>query len=143
MAQLQVESTYNRPIETVFAAWTEPEVMRRWWHAGDSRWQNTVAEVDLRVGGRLRTVMRSHDDIDYGASGEYTDLQPPRRLAFTLTWDLRPENTSLVEVDFRSESAGATTVTVTHSGLPGENSKAGHTEGWNETLANLALALEA
>src|SRR3954453_8052171 len=121
MAQLQVERSYDMPIETMFAAWTDPEVMRRWWHAGDSRWQNTVAEVDLRVGGRIRTVMRSHDGIDYGASGEYTEIEPPRRRAFTLTWGLRPGNTSLVEVDLRSESPGTTTVTLTHSGLPDED----------------------
>src|SRR4051794_5385598 len=117
--------------------------MRRWWHAGDSRWENTFAEVDLRVGGRLRTSMRSRDHIDYAAGGEYREIPPPRRLAFTWTWDLIPASTSLVEVDFRSEPTGTTTVTVTHSGLPDEDSKAGHAEGWRETLANLAVALEA
>ena len=84
---LRMERTYDAPAQTVFDAWTSEEVMRRWWHAGRD-WETPVAQVDLRVGGAIRVVMRNpHEDIEYGGGGEYTEVDPPRRLAFTWTWD--------------------------------------------------------
>ena len=44
--------------------------------------------MDLRVGGEVRVVMRNpHEDVRYGGGGEYTEIDPPRRLVFTWTWD--------------------------------------------------------
>jgi uncharacterized protein YndB with AHSA1/START domain len=138
MPTLRVERTYDISPRRMFEFWTEPDLMRTWWHPGTSGWETTLAEADVRAGGRLRLVVRDRHGTEYGVGGEYTEVDPPQRLAFTWTWDLFPERQMLVEVGF----SGATTVTVTHSGLPDEDSKAGHTEGWRETLANLAAALE-
>jgi uncharacterized protein YndB with AHSA1/START domain len=143
MTELRVERTYGVPPQRLFEAWTQPELMRTWWHPGDSSWQNTLAEADPRVGGVLRVAMKDRHGTEYAAGGEYTEVDPPRRLAFTWTWDLFPDRHMMVEVGFGAEPSGGTTVTVTHSGLPDEDSKAGHAEGWRETLANLAAALEA
>jgi len=54
---LVIERTFDAPAEEVFEAWTSEEVLRRWFH-GDPKWETPTAEVDLRVGGRLRLVMR-------------------------------------------------------------------------------------
>ena len=44
--------------------------------------------MDLRVGGDVRVVMRdSRKDVEYGGGGKYTEIEPPRRLAFTWIWD--------------------------------------------------------
>jgi uncharacterized protein YndB with AHSA1/START domain len=80
---LRMERTFEAPAQAVFDAWTSEEVMRRWWHA-DRDWETPVAEVDLRVGGTVRVVMRDpHQDVEYGGGGQYTEVDPPRRLAFT------------------------------------------------------------
>ena len=51
--------------------------MRRWWHA-EHDWETTEAEVDLRVGGAVRVVMRDPDeDAEYGGGGRYTEIDPP------------------------------------------------------------------
>jgi uncharacterized protein YndB with AHSA1/START domain len=143
MASLRVERTYDVPRQRMFELWTESDLMETWWHPGDASWQNTLTEADPRVGGAMRVVVRDRHGTEYGAGGEYTEVDPPRRLAFTWTWDLFPDRQMLVEVDFSAgEHVHTTTVTVTHSGLPDEDAKAGHTEGWRETLANLAAALE-
>jgi uncharacterized protein YndB with AHSA1/START domain len=139
---LRLERTYAAPARDVFDAWTNPEVMRRWWHAGDDEWENTHAEADLRVGGALRVVMRDADGKSYGASGEYTEIDPPGRLAFTWTWDDEPGRSSLLELDF-TEANGGTTVVLTHSGLASEQSRDGHREGWRETLDNLGRVVDA
>ena len=84
---LHIERTFHAPAAAVFDAWTNEAVLLRWWHAG-SDWQTTEAEVDLRVGGVVRVVMRDpHKDAEYGGGGNYTEIEPPNRLAFTWTWD--------------------------------------------------------
>ena len=84
---LRIERTFQAPAEAVFDAWTSEEVMRRWWHA-EHDWETTEAEVDLRVGGAVRVVMRDpHKDVEYGGGGRYTEIEPPTRLAFTWIWD--------------------------------------------------------
>ena len=84
---LRIERTFQAPAEAVFDAWTSEEVLRRWWHA-EHGWETTEAEVDLRVGGAVRVVMRDPDkDVEYGGGGRYTEIEPPTRLAFTWLWD--------------------------------------------------------
>ena len=84
---LRMERTFQAPAQAVFDAWTSEEVMRRWWHA-EHDWETTEAEVDLRVGGAVRVVMRNpHEDVEYGGGGRYTEIEPPTRLAFTWIWD--------------------------------------------------------
>ncbi len=84
---LRIERTFQAPAERVFEAWTSEEVMRRWFHA-EHDWETTEAEVDLRVGGEVRVVMRDPGtDVAYGGGGRYTEIDPPRRLAFTWLWD--------------------------------------------------------
>jgi uncharacterized protein YndB with AHSA1/START domain len=139
---LRVERTYDAPAERVFDAWTSPEVMRRWFHAGDETWATPVAEVDLRVGGGYRVTMRHADGSESTGVGEYTEIDRPKRLAFTWDWEGQDSVATLVELEF-TERNGATTVVLTHSGLASESSKDGHTAGWQEALANLARELEA
>jgi uncharacterized protein YndB with AHSA1/START domain len=54
---VRIERTFQAPAEAVFDAWTSEEVMRRWWQA-EHDWETTVAEVDLRLGGAERVVLR-------------------------------------------------------------------------------------
>src|SRR4029079_6735273 len=84
---LRIERTYDAPADAVFDAWTSEEVLRRWWHA-EVGWETSSAEVDLRVGGAVRVVMRDPaKDAEYGGGGVYTEIDPPHRLAFTWIWD--------------------------------------------------------
>src|ERR1041385_9149684 len=93
---LQIARTFDAPIDRVFAAWTSAEVLRRWLHAGPD-WDTPTAEVELRVGGRIRVVMRDPaDGAEYGATGEYTVVEPPHRLVFTWVWDHDPDRPQLI-----------------------------------------------
>lgn len=138
---LRIERTIQAPAEKVFAAWTSEEVMRRWFHA-EHDWETTEAQVDLRLGGAVRVVMRDPDkDAEYGGGGTYTEIDPPSRLAFTWTWDSDNRQT-LIELDFL-EADGATTVLLTHRDLADEESLREHEDGWTKCLENLGRALEA
>ena len=107
--------------------------MRRWWHA-EHDWETTEAEVDLRVGGAVRVVMRDPDkDVEYGGGGRYTEIDPPTRLAFTWIWDGDDTRRTLIEIDFE-ETDGATTVRFTHSGLWDEEAVRSHEGGWGTVV---------
>jgi uncharacterized protein YndB with AHSA1/START domain len=137
---LRIERTFGAPAEKVFDAWTSEEVIRRWWQA-ELGWETSAAEVDLRVGGVVRVVMRDPDkDVEHGGGGRYTEIDPPNRLAFTWLWDGDTRRT-LIEIDFR-ETEGATTVTFTHSGLWDEEAVRSHEGGWGRILDNLVRTLQ-
>ena len=128
---LRMKRTYQAPAQRVFDAWTNPEVMRRWWHA-ERDWETSEAEVDLRVGGNVRVVMRDPGEgVEHGGGGRYTVVDPPHRLAFTWTWDDVPHET-LIEIEFE-ESDGSTEVRFTHSSLLGRGDGA-LARGWLEPL---------
>lgn len=137
---LQIERTYQAPAEAVFDAWTSEEVMRRWFH-GERAWQTSHAEVDLRLGGTVRVVMRDPvKEVDHGGGGHYTEIDPPRRLAFTWTWD-DDDRETLIELDFE-ERDGATKVTLTHINLRDQESVISHEGGWKTCLENLEGVLD-
>jgi len=136
---LRIERTYTAPADAVFRAFTSEEVMRRWWHARPD-WETPVAEVDLRVGGAVRVVMRNpREDSEHGGGGTYTEIDPPRRLAFTWLWDNETRRT-LIEIDFE-EHDGQTTVRFAHHDLWDEAIVRDHEEGWNLILDNLEQEL--
>lgn len=139
---LRLERTFQAPAEAVFNAWTSEEVMRRWFHA-EHDWETTEAQVDLRLGGAVRVVMRNpHDGTEYGGGGTYTEIDPPARLAFTWTWDDDTDRETLIELDFE-ETGGATTVVLTHSNLQDQDSLRSHEDGWTKCFDNLEGALAA
>ena len=138
---VRIERTFQAPVERVFDAWTSAEVIRRWWQA-ELSWETSEAEVDLRVGGVVRVVMRDPDrDVEHGGGGRYTEIERPTRLAFTWIWDGDSRRT-LIELDFE-ERNGATTVRFTHSGLWDEAAVRSHEGGWGRILDQLGRVLQA
>jgi uncharacterized protein YndB with AHSA1/START domain len=137
---LRIERTYQAPVEAVFDAWTSEEVIRRWWQA-EHGWETTAAEVDLRVGGVVRVVMRDPDkDVEHGGGGAYTEIEPPTRLAFTWIWDGDTRRT-LIEIDFE-ETDGVTKVSFAHRDLWDEQAVRSHEDGWSRILDNLGRTLQ-
>jgi uncharacterized protein YndB with AHSA1/START domain len=132
---VRIERTFAASAENVFDAWTSTEVIRRWFHC-EPDWETPEAEVDLRVGGVVRIVMRRPDGSEAGARGEYTLIDRPRRLVMTWTFDDEPTNRQLVEVSF-SESEGSTTVLLINSGISTERRRDGQDWGWRGCLAQL------
>jgi uncharacterized protein YndB with AHSA1/START domain len=141
---LRIERTFQAPAQAVFDAWTNEEVLRRWFHA-DRDWETPEASVDVRVGGALRLVMRNpHDGTTHGASGHYTEVDPPTRLGFTWSWDRDKDGDgleSLIEIDFEQLDDNSTAVRFTHSGLRDEPSARDHEKGWTICFDNLASVL--
>jgi uncharacterized protein YndB with AHSA1/START domain len=138
---LRIQRTFDAPAHAVFDAWTSEEVIRRWWHV-EQHWETPEAEVDLRIGGVIRVVMHDSDkDVDYGGSGRFTEIDPPKRLAFTWIWDDDDKGVrQLIEIDFE-ERGGKTTVTFTHRDLWDEEALRDHEDGWQRCFDNLERML--
>ena len=113
--QILITREFDAPKELVYKAWTTPELVKRWWHA--KRGEVTVAEIDLRVGGKWRYVMVTPDGFEVGFHGEYREIVPNERLVSTETYEGLPEGvseedgTTLNTATF-TETDGRTTVTL-------------------------------
>jgi uncharacterized protein YndB with AHSA1/START domain len=142
---LTMERTFDAPAERVFDAFTSEEVLRRWFHAGHD-WETPEASIDLRVGGELRLVMRNpHEGENYGARRRNTEIDPPRKLAFTWLWDEdleRDQVEQLIEIEF-TETGGKTTMRFIHQDLWDEEEVRSHEGGWTNAFDNLQRAVES
>jgi uncharacterized protein YndB with AHSA1/START domain len=109
--QILITREFDAPKHLVYKAWTTPELVKRWWNA--KRGEVTIAEIDLRVGGKWRYVMFAGDE-EVGFHGEYREIVPNERIVSTEAYEGIPDadanatlNTlTLTEVD------GRTTLTV-------------------------------
>jgi uncharacterized protein YndB with AHSA1/START domain len=138
---LELEHRYAAPREEVFEAWTNAEVLKRWWAAAPT-WSTPLAEVDAREGGGYRLSMRTDTGDVHTVRGEFKEVSPPERLAYTWSWEEGPEpamagsESSLVVVEFLEDGDG-TLVKLTHSGFANEQIREMHVQGWEAVLANL------
>jgi len=126
--------------ERIFAAFREPEQMARWLVPGDM--ERASVEADFRVGGHFSVVMHGSEG-DYGQTGEYLEIDPPKRLVFTWVSDFVPEAESHTRVAVTLEplESGHTRLVLVHDQLPDSDTYDGHDGGWASILAKLeALA---
>jgi uncharacterized protein YndB with AHSA1/START domain len=72
---------FDAPRELVFKAWTDPKHVAQWW--GPKGFTNPVCEMDVRLGGALRIVMRGPDGAEYPMTGVFREIVAPERLVFT------------------------------------------------------------
>jgi uncharacterized protein YndB with AHSA1/START domain len=107
--QILITREFDAPRHLVYKAWTTPELVKRWWHA--NRGEMTVAEIDLRVGGRWRYVLVTPDGMEAGFHGEYREIVPDERIVSTEVYEGMPEGEALNTVTF-AETDGRTTLTV-------------------------------
>ena len=121
----------------VFRWWTEAELLREWM----SPIGTVEAEVDLRVGGAFRIVMKSGDTvIDH--VGEYIEIERPTRLVFTWRSRFTGPQASLVTLELVPDGDDATLLRLLHSRLL-EAAVISHRDGWGSMLDRLAGAMHA
>jgi uncharacterized protein YndB with AHSA1/START domain len=133
--EVRIERTFSATAEEVFDAWTSPEVMRRWFHPG-ADWETPKAEVDLRVGGQVRIVMRRPDGTEAKAEGEYTLIERPTRLVMTWTFNDDPSNEQRIDLFF-TEAGDSTRVRLINSGISTGERRDAQDWGWNGCLDQL------
>jgi uncharacterized protein YndB with AHSA1/START domain len=113
--QILIIREFDAPKHLVYRAWTTPELVKQWWHA--KRGKVTVVEIDLRVGGKWRSVMVTDDGFEVGFHGEYREIVPNQRIVSTEVYEGLPEGVSeddaaTVNTATFAETDGRTTVTL-------------------------------
>jgi uncharacterized protein YndB with AHSA1/START domain len=143
--EIVMTRVFNAPRELVFKAYTDPELIPRWW--GPRRYTTTVDKMDVRVGGVWRFVQRDAAGNMYAFNGAYREIVPPERLSYTFEFEGQPGHI-LVETVIFEEHDGQTKVTVTGSfesvedrdGMLHSGMEAGANES-NDRLAELLATL--
>ena len=107
--QILITREFDAPKHLVYKAFTTPELVKRWWHA--NRGEMTVAEIDLRVGGKWRYVMVAEGDFEVGFHGEYREIVPNERIVSTEVYEGVPD-AEAVNTMTLTESDGRTTLEI-------------------------------
>jgi uncharacterized protein YndB with AHSA1/START domain len=113
--QILITREFAAPKHLVYRALATPELVKRWWNA--KRGEVTVAEIDLRVGGKWRYVMVAEDGSEVGFHGEYREIVSSERIVWTEIYEGLPEGVSeeegaTVNTATLTEADGRTTLTI-------------------------------
>jgi uncharacterized protein YndB with AHSA1/START domain len=136
--KLEIERVITAPRDRVYAAWTDPAELRKWFGPKEVKLRNLVA--DVRVGGEFRWDLTNAEGEEMTMRGEFRELQPGRKVVFTWQWEddeLWENHISVVTVEL-SDRGDGTHLKLTHKQLPSEESRDRHSEGWDSVLDRLA-----
>jgi uncharacterized protein YndB with AHSA1/START domain len=107
--EIVLTRVFAAPRHLVWDAFTKPELLKRWF--GPRGWALVVCEVDLRVGGGFRFVLRGPDGREMGMRGVYREIVPPERSVHMESFDDYPGESQVTAVFV--EEGGQTTLTAT------------------------------
>src|SRR5918999_5688090 len=96
--QILITREFDAPRHLVYKAWTTPELVKRWWSG--RRGEMTLAEIDLRVGGRWRYVMTTSSGDEIAFNGEYREIVENERLVHTEAFQAMPGDSAINVVTF-------------------------------------------
>lgn len=139
---LRLERTLPAGRDRVLSAFVEPAQLSQWW--GPAGFTVPEADLDVREGGRYRIKMQPPDGDPFYACGEYRDVDPPERLAYTFEWDppTPDDQETLVTLTFRP-AEGGTRLLVDHGPFKTDERYALHEAGWRDTLDRLGAWVAA
>ncbi len=137
---LHLVRVLDAPPSLVFAACTEPELLAKWW--GPNGFTSPRIDSDLRVGGRYRIAMQPPEGELFYLTGEFREVDPPNRVAYTFRWE-EPDpddQETLVTLSLR-ELGESTELTLDQGPFATEGRYELHHAGWSDGLERLADAL--
>ena len=132
-----VTHEFQQPAARVLDGWLDPDVARRWLFATPSG-LIVDCRIDPRAGGRFTIVdRRDGDDVEH--TGEYVEIDRPRRLVFDFSVPKYSSAVSRVSIDL-APVAGGCLLTLTHDGIPSEFVD-GSRKGWTDLMVRLEEVL--
>ena len=130
----------DAPPSLVFAAWSTPEGLARWW--GPKDFTLPTCEMDFRSGGAYRMVMRGPDGAEVQVHGRYREIVPDQRIVFDAVVDAGGRPIDVTTTVTFAEDDGKTLLTVRQTIPADEEAARSQLEGWNSTLEKLGAALQ-
>lgn len=139
---LHLERVLPARRQLVFAACTEPELLAEWW--GPRDFTAPSIELDLRVGGRYRIAMQPPEGELFYLTGEFREIDPLNRLAYTFSWEAPDPDDQETVVVLVFRDAGPSTEMVLDQG---PFATAGryelHHAGWTDGFERLKQVLSS
>jgi uncharacterized protein YndB with AHSA1/START domain len=131
--ELLITRIFDAPASLVFALWSEPEHMKHW--MGPANFSCPEAEIDFRIGGAYRAMIKSAAHGENWFGGIYREIEPDRRLVFTFAWDTGPSAgaETLVTITFE-EQGGKTVQTFHQKHFLNVERRDSHVGGWIATF---------
>ncbi|NJM84551.1 MAG: SRPBCC family protein [Tabrizicola sp.] len=138
------------PVEKVWAAWTEPELILQWFTPAP--WKTVECKIDLRPGGRFYTLMRGPAGEEHAGDGCFLEVEAPKRLVWTsaLGPGYRPNPVQHIDLSFTAmldfQPKGGGTV-YTARAIHGTEAAAkthaemGFADGWGAALDQLVALM--
>jgi len=136
--EIHIERVFDAPRDRVFAAFTDPELIPRWW--GPHGTTTIVDVMDVRAGGSWRFVSRNSDGSETGFRGTYREVTPPEQIVQTFEWEGMPGYVSVETATFEDlgDRTKVTNTTIFHTTEERDGMLASGMEGgMNETYARL------
>jgi uncharacterized protein YndB with AHSA1/START domain len=133
---LEVKRVLPAPRPVVFAAFSDPKELVKWW--GPEGFTTPSLTFEARVGESYRIEMQPPEGDPFYLTGEFREVDPPARLAYTFVWeDPDPDDVgTLVELSFR-DLGEATEVAFTQGPFKTEARRALHRDGWRDCFNKL------
>ena len=102
--QIVVTREFAAPPHLVYRAWTEPDLVSRWWHADHGRMKS--CEIDLRVGGTWRYAMEARGGFEVAFHGIYREIVPDHKLVTTDVYEGAPDVKALTTMTLAEQDGG-------------------------------------
>ena len=127
---------FAAPRERVWDAWTNPDVMARWYHPEGLHTPRESVSVDLREGGIYAyTMIVDATGEEFATGGRYRHVESPRRLDFTWGSQGEEDSSPLVSIELEDIDETTTRMTFTLTGLPSDSgADASVVDGWNSAF---------
>ncbi len=132
--KVEMTKVFKTDSDTLFDLWTKPEHLQKWHRPHDTLFSTPDAEVDLRLGGKLKIVMDGPDGRHIVAA-EFTEIDRPKKLALNWRWEGSEEVTK-VTISMRPVADG-TELTLIHEHPDDSKMADSHKEGWEGCFAVL------
>jgi uncharacterized protein YndB with AHSA1/START domain len=152
--EFTITRIFHAPKTMVFKAWTDPKQIAQWW--GPHGFNTSVCEMDLRIGGAYRIVMRGPDGAEYPMKGFYQEIVENQRLVYTADLSEHPQDWwNMVAPDRRTEKPigpiintitfdehdGKTTLTIRmafeSSQIRDAHVRLGMADGWSQSFEKM------
>jgi len=133
---LTITRRLNAPPAKIYAAWTDPKKVIRWFGPAHTVDGTVQAEMDVRPGGSFRISFKTDDGEYHQVGGTYRDVVPDQRLSFSWAWHTTPERESFVTVTLRPDGDG-TLLSLNHGQFVDQAARDGHERGWMGTMDRL------
>jgi uncharacterized protein YndB with AHSA1/START domain len=139
---LEIQRVLPAARATVFAAFSDPDELAKWW--GPRGFSVPDVDFEPQVGARYRIEMAPPDGAPFHLTGQFSEVDPPVRLAYTFVWEeADPDDVeTLVGLSFR-DLGGATEVSLVQGAFKTADRLALHRDGWTDSFEKLERLLTA